>query len=112
MFNGGDMVFTYVLTGESRPYTTVSGIYSFVPINKDVFHGGLGAIELVARISHLDLDDNEIRGGKFWRITPMVNWYLSTNFRLALAYGYGKLDRYGLVGATQFFQARMQFTIL
>lgn len=111
-FNGGDLAISYILTGESRPYTTVSGIYGFVPIRKSLFDGGWGAIEAVLRLSHLDLDDADIKGGKFWRLTPMLNWYISTNFRLELAYGYGKLDRYGLVGTTQFFQSRIQFTIL
>jgi phosphate-selective porin OprO/OprP len=29
-----------------------------------------------------------------------------------LAYGYGVLDRFNLKGATQFFQARIQLTLL
>ncbi len=49
-----------------------------------------------------------IRGGRFRRITPMVNWHLSDNVRLELAYGYGVLDRFGLQGATHFFQTRLQ----
>jgi phosphate-selective porin OprO and OprP len=40
----------------------------------------------------------------------MVNWHLSDNIRLELAYGYGRLDRFDLRGATQFFQSRIQFT--
>jgi phosphate-selective porin OprO/OprP len=39
----------------------------------------------------------------------MVNWYLTDNFRLEMAYGYGHLDRFGLKGNTQFFQSRIQF---
>ena len=39
----------------------------------------------------------------------MVNWYLTDNLRLELAYGYGELDRFGVVGETQFFQTRFQF---
>ncbi len=111
-FRGGDAVISYIITGESRPYTTVGGIYSFVPINKSVFKGGAGAIEVLLRYSTLDLDDGTIQGGKFWRITPMVNWYLSRVLRWEFAYGYGVLDRYQLKGATQFFQSRIQIVIL
>ena len=112
VFHGGEVVVSYIFTGESRPYSTVTGIYSFVPVNKPVFKGGWGAFEAVLRYSQLDLDDAAIKGGKFWRITPMVNWYLSRILRLEIAYGYGILDRYGLKGATQFFQSRIQFAIL
>ena len=41
----------------------------------------------------------------------MVNWYLSDHVRLELVYGYGSLDRFGLVGKTQFFQTRLQLLI-
>jgi phosphate-selective porin OprO/OprP len=103
---------SYVFTGESRPYTTVSGIYSFVPVKKSIFKGGIGAIEAVIRYSQLDLNDGLVTGGKFSRITPMINWYLSPVLRWEFAYGYGILDRYNLKGATQFFQSRVQIVIL
>jgi hypothetical protein len=31
--------------------------------------------------------------------------------RLEMAYGYGSLDRFGLVGKTQFFQTRLQLQL-
>lgn len=111
-FVGGDAAVSYMLTGESRPYYTGTGIFGFVPVNRPVFKGGPGAWEIVVRYSSLDLTSGNITGGKFWRITPMVNWYLSRDVRLELAYGYGVLDRFQLKGATQFFQARIQFTLL
>ncbi len=40
LFQGGDVAASYIFTGESRPYSTVSGIYGFVPVNKSVFDGG------------------------------------------------------------------------
>jgi len=49
-----------------------------------------------------------VPGGAFSRVTPMVNWYLTDNARLEIAYGYGVLDRFALKGATQFFQSRLQ----
>ena len=42
----------------------------------------------------------------------MVNWHLSDNVRLELAYGYGSLDRFGISGGkTQFFQSRIQLQL-
>jgi phosphate-selective porin OprO/OprP len=112
VFFGGDVVVSYILTGESRPYYTSTAIFGFVPVNRPVFKGGSGAWEVLFRASMLDLNDGTIKGGKFWRITPMVNWYLSKDIRLELAYGYGVLDRFNLKGATQFFQSRLQLTLL
>jgi phosphate-selective porin OprO/OprP len=111
-FYGGEVVVSCILTGESRPYHTATGIFGFVPVEKSVFKGGPGALEALVRVSTLDLDDGIIEGGKFWRITPMVNWYLNKDIRLELVYGYGVLDRFSLEGATQFFQTRIQFTLL
>lgn len=112
MFHGGDLVVSYIFTGASRPYSTVSGVYSFVPVEKSIFKGGWGEVEGLLRFSGIDLNDGLIKGGELWRITPMVNWYMSKNIRLELAYGYAVLDRFQLSGATQFFQARVQFAIL
>jgi phosphate-selective porin OprO/OprP len=111
-FVGGDVMVSFFLTGESRPYNTATAIFGFVPIKRPVFKGGPGAWELIFRASTLDLDDGTLKGGKFWRITPMVNWYLSKDVRLEFAYGYGVLDRFNLKGATQFFQTRIQLTLL
>ena len=112
IFHGGDLMVSYFITGETRPYSTASGIYGFAPVARPVFKGGPGAWEVVLRYSNFDLDDGPVHGGKFWKITPMVNWYLSKEVRLEFAYGYGVLDRFNLKGATQFFQTRLQVTLL
>jgi len=106
--HGGDVVVTWLVTGETRTYNTRGGFFNAVSPARTVFEGGPGAWELVARLSYIDLDDGPIQGGKFWRFTPMVNWHLSDHMRLELAYGYGKLDRFDLRGSTQFFQTRIQ----
>jgi phosphate-selective porin OprO and OprP len=111
-FFGGDVAVSYMITGESRPYYTQGGnIYGFMPVANPVLKGGWGAWEVVMRVSTLDLTEGNLQGGNFWRITPMVNWYLTSNLRLEFVYGYGVLDRYQLKGATQFFQSRVQFSI-
>lgn len=109
LFHGGDIVVSWLATGETRAYNTLGGYFKSVSPARTVFEGGPGAWELVARISYIDLDGGTLRGGKFWRFTPMVNWHLSDNLRLEVAYGFGTLDRFDLRGTTQFFQSRIQF---
>jgi phosphate-selective porin OprO/OprP len=108
LFHGGDVVASWLITGEKRVYNSSGGFFNQVSPAKTLFEGGAGAWEVLARFSYIDLDGGTVRGGRFWRLTPMVNWYLSDHARLELAYGFGSLDRFGLVGATQFFQSRLQ----
>jgi phosphate-selective porin OprO/OprP len=110
-FHGGDVVVSWLATGETRAYNTRGGFFNQVSPARTVFEGGPGAWELVGRVSYVDLDSGVIRGGRFWRVTPMVNWYLSDQLRLEFAYGFGVLDRFNLHGATQFFQSRLQLQL-
>lgn len=110
-FHGGEIFASYILTGEKKPYNTSSATFERVSPGQSVFEGGRGAWEVVLRYSYSDLDSKDIRGGKFWRITPMVNWHMSDNVRLEFVYGYGMLDRFDLKGATHFFQTRLQLQL-
>ena len=111
-FIGGDAMVSYFFTGAIRPYNTVGSIFGFVPVKKSVFKGGLGEIEAVIRYSSFNLNDGSIQGGKFWRITPMINWYMTKIMRVEFIYGYGTLERYELKGPVQFFETRLQFTVM
>jgi phosphate-selective porin OprO/OprP len=111
-FLGGDVVATYIFTKAKRPYATTGSIFEFVPVTKSVFEGGWGEWEAVLRFSSLDLNDGLIQGGSFWRITPMVNWYMTKVMRTEFIYGYGVLDRYNMKGAVQVFQVRLQLTVM
>jgi phosphate-selective porin OprO/OprP len=111
LFHGGEVFAAYILTGEVRPYNARGAFFESVSPARTVFEGGPGAWEAVLRYSYSDLDSGAIHGGRFWRITPMVNWYLSDNVRMEFTYGYGVLDRFGLSGATQFFQTRLQLLL-
>ncbi len=84
MFWGSYVQVAYFLTGEHRTYDKELAVFSRtapkeehrrgLPFNK----GGLGgAIELTGRISTVDLDDGEIRGGRMTDLSFGVNWYLS-----------------------------------
>lgn len=111
LFHGGDVFVSWMATGEIRSYNTAGGYFNGISPSRPVFSGGPGAWELVARFSYSDLDSGTLNGGKFWRITPMVNWHMSDNIRLEMVYGYGSLDRFSLQGRTQFFQTRIQFQL-
>lgn len=85
LFHGGDAVASFLITGETRKYNKAGGYFLAVSPRKTVFHGGPGAWEALVRLSYIDLDDRSIHGGRFWRLTPMVNWYLSDNTRMEFA---------------------------
>jgi phosphate-selective porin OprO/OprP len=108
IFHGGEVFATWLMTGEVRTYNTRGGYFNQISPRKTVFEGGAGAWEVVAHFSTVDLDSGPVSGGQFWRFTPMVNWYMSDNVRLEFTYGYGSLDRFGVVGKTQFLQFRIQ----
>jgi phosphate-selective porin OprO/OprP len=111
-FHGGNVVVSWLPTGEIRPYNTTGGFFNQISPLRPVFSGGPGGWELVANFSYVDLDSRGIQGGKFWRVTPMANWFLSDNVRLEFAYGYGSLNRFGIGGGvTQFFQMRIQLQL-
>jgi phosphate-selective porin OprO and OprP len=111
-FYGGDVVVSYFFTHAIRPYASGTAIFGFVPVKKSIFKGGLGEIEGVVHLSTLNLNNGTVKGGQFWRLTPMVNWYMSRIMRMEFVYGYGVLDRYGIKGPIQFFETRLQFTVM
>jgi phosphate-selective porin OprO and OprP len=108
-FNGGTAIASWLITGEVRPYTTPAGIFQSITPRRPVTKGGKGAFETVIAVSYSNYDADSLSGGKFWRVTPMVNWYLDDHLRLEFEYGFGSLNRFGTVSRTEFFQARMQF---
>ena len=111
-FNGGNVAITYFFTKNVRPYNTTGNIFGFVPVEKSVFKGGWGEIEGVIHVSTFNLNDKDIQGGQFTRITPMINWYLTKALRWELIYGYGILNRYGKTGHIQFYETRFQITLM
>jgi phosphate-selective porin OprO and OprP len=111
VFHGGEVFVSWIATGEIRPYIPQGGKMDFVFPKRSAFEGGMGAVEPVLQVSYTDLDDGTLQGGRFWRITPHINWYLDDMVRLEAAYGLGILDRSGSTGLTHFFQARIQFQV-
>lgn len=75
----------WVLTGEGRPYSMKKAAWSGVkPANPVGAEGGMGAVELLGRYSHVDLTD--IDRGEQTNYTLGVNWWL--NNWVALKFNY------------------------
>ncbi|MGK2873354.1 MAG: porin [Alphaproteobacteria bacterium] len=105
---------SYILTGESKPYDMNNAVYGSPKPGAPLGDGGMGAIELAARYSATDLDDNAssaacpassatilnpgttsscIRGGEQQIVTLGVNWYPNRNIRFMLNYLLADIDR-------------------
>ena len=94
-FHGGEVFVAWLITGETRTYNTRGGYFNQIsptPLDLRRWSGCLGNL---AHVTYIDLDGGTLSGGKYWRFTPMVNWYLSDHIRLEASYGYGSLDRFG-----------------
>lgn len=82
---------SWFLTGESRPYNPTAGDFKrLVPLHDFHFgQDGWGALELAARLSHTDLSDGTVHGGKLNELMTAVNWYLNPHIRWMFNYGMG-----------------------
>ena len=110
-FHGGEAVIAWAATGEVRPYNLAGNYFRELSPDSTVVQGGPGAWVPMIKFSYSNLTNGPLQGGIFWRVTPMLNWYLTDNLRLEFAYGYGVLNQSGTKGATQFFQSRIQMRL-
>lgn len=86
-FDGGYILASWVVTGESRRYSRRSGVFGSVKPNSE-----FGAIEIVGRYSMLDLNDGSITGGEEENVSIGVNWYIGKNIRLMGNYIHAKAE--------------------
>ncbi len=98
-FGNLDFWGTYVeagwfLTGEHRSYDTSLGTFSRM-VPKTRYSGGLkglfsrhsgGAVEVVGRLSKVDLDEGPVQGGRMTNFSAGLNWYLSATSIVKLNY--------------------------
>lgn len=85
-FEGWYVFGSWFLTGESRAYEFDKGAFGNIKPTRVVGKGGVGAWELLARLSNLDLNDGDIQGGEQEDVTVGLNWYPTSNLRLYLNY--------------------------
>jgi phosphate-selective porin OprO/OprP len=109
-FAGGYLYGSYVLTGESRPYDTATGVFARLRPRRDLSFrtGGFGAFEVALRYSHLDLNDAPVAGGRNHIVMAGLNWYLNTYAKLRFNYGYAALDGPLASGGLHIFQTRIE----
>ena len=85
-FEGAYIYASWFITGESRNYKAKSGKFTRTKPLNAVYDGGIGAWEVAARFSTLDLNDQEIKGGEEDNVTLGVNWYLNPQVRFMANY--------------------------
>jgi phosphate-selective porin OprO/OprP len=103
-FSGYYLTGSWVLTGETRPYDRTVG-YARRIIPK----GRWGAPELVARYSHIDLDDGAVQGGSFNKTHVGLNWWATRRWKFGVGWGRTWLRRFGTTGRTDSLLTRLQW---
>jgi phosphate-selective porin len=129
-FRGGYVQLAYTLTGENRSYDKRLGRLDsyyfgrkgnfsnawFVRDEDGRLNWSMGALELAARYSFVDLNDgvglSRVQGGLMDGLALGVNWYLNDNMKLQFDYAYD--HRFDVPvgtnsGFTRGFGVRMQF---
>jgi phosphate-selective porin OprO/OprP len=74
-FDGWYVMGSWLLTGESRGYVFEEARFKNPKPKGIVGKGGIGAWELLARYSSLDLSDEDVDGGEEDNVTVGINWY-------------------------------------
>jgi phosphate-selective porin OprO/OprP len=92
---------SWVLTGESRPYS--GGYTGNIKPN-----GAGGAWELLLRYSELDLNSGAVAGGREHDWTLGVNWYLTEHFKFQANYIRATSERGNLALDPQIVETRVQ----
>ncbi|WP_407351638.1 OprO/OprP family phosphate-selective porin [Luteimonas sp. R10] len=101
---GGYYVFaSWMVTGESRGYSG-GGASNPKPT------GRLGALELLARYSSLDLDAGDIAGGSQRNRTLGANWYFARHFKVQVNYVDVKAERGTSTADPDIVEMRTQFS--
>ncbi len=96
-FDGVYLESGYFLTGESRPYNRAAGVFgrvipyeNFFAVDRGIC--GIGAWEVAARYSYLDLTDENVLGGTIQDFTAGLNWYWNPYTKLQFNYIHAFLE--------------------
>ncbi|MEM7049652.1 MAG: porin [Acidobacteriota bacterium] len=95
-FDGYYVQAGYYLTGEHRRFKPSGGAFDRQK-PKNIFgkDSGVGAWEIAARISSLDLNDGAVTGGEIDNYSLALNWYLNPATRMMINYVHADVDTVG-----------------
>lgn len=105
-FNGYYVLASYFFTGESRIYQFPGGYFTGItPIRHR-----LGALQLLAGYSFINLNDNNISGGAEHNTSLGLNWYMTKVAELSINYIHANanLTYTGTQQLSNFYVARLQ----
>lgn len=105
---------SYVITGERREYNKARGVFGpIVPAKPVRFgrDGGWGAWEVAARMSHVDLNDEFVDGGRETNLSLGLNWYLTKEVRVSLDYVHADISRDVYEGEMDAVMMRVQLDV-
>ena len=110
-FWGSYLTASFLLTGESRPYSRSRGIFTRLNPGKPLSRkgGGRGALELAARCSVIDLNSGSVHGGKMRSLTAGLNWYMNANLKCRLNWVAARSDRPGPMSRISIAEMRLEF---
>jgi phosphate-selective porin OprO/OprP len=113
-FYGAYLQVNRALTGEVRDYDTgVSTFRRLVPARPlHLFddRGGLGALELAARLSWLDVSDGGVDGGRMLSVTIGPAWTWNRNVRVQAGYVVARVRDRPDDGTQHIAQARLELS--
>ncbi len=102
-FDGAYVYVSYFLTGEHQPWDRKTGQLervhpheNFICIDRvsGCHMRGLGAWQIAARASYLNLTDEDIQGGDGDEYTVALNWWWNPYARLQFNYSYGNIENH------------------
>jgi phosphate-selective porin OprO/OprP len=102
-FQGYYVYASALLTGEKYRYKKSEAVFEHVEPKAHFRQDGtgIGAWEAGVRYSVLDLNDQEVYGGKLTDFTVGLNWYLASNTRIQFNYVYSSVEDAGAPGSDQ-----------
>ncbi len=99
-FDGYHITASWIVTGEMRPYNKKNGTFGNTPVAKTMHQDGIGAWEISARYSELNLADGLIDGGEMQIASLGINWWLTPVFCVNMNYRHIESEQSGINGST------------
>ena len=110
-FDGYWVAASWIISGEMRAYNKKSGVFGSVPVSKSVYQHGMGAWELTARWSNVDLNDKAVQGGEMDIASLGLTWWLTPFFGFNANYRYIWNELDGLEGTSSGFNTRLMIML-